>query len=51
MIIFFERLVQALLGGFVVDYWLGRAGAKDPLKLIVSVLVIILALLISYKVF
>lgn len=35
----FNSLVFGAFTGFLTDYWLGRAGVKDSLRLIISVAV------------
>lgn len=35
----FDSVVFGGFVGFLVDYWLGRAGVKDQLKLIIAVVV------------
>lgn len=35
----FNSIVFGAFVGFLTDYWLGRAGLSDPLRLVVSVAV------------
>jgi nitrate reductase gamma subunit len=35
----FNSIVFGSFVGFLVDYWLGRAGVRDSLKLVIAVVV------------
>lgn len=35
----FDSIVFGAFVGFLVDYWLGRAGVRDQLRLIIAVVV------------
>lgn len=45
---FYLSLVMGALVGYLTDAWLARGGVTDPLRLIISVVVGVVVLLLSY---
>lgn len=45
---FYISFAMALLLGFLVDVWLGRAGVKDPIRLIAGIVVAVFVAILTY---
>lgn len=41
-------VVMGALVGFLTDVWLGRAGVKDPVRLLAAVVVFVLVAVLTY---
>lgn len=46
---FYISLVMGALVGFLTDTWLARATVKDPLRLIIAVVVAVLVVILTYN--
>lgn len=42
-------LIMGALVGFLTDFWLARAGVKDPVRLIIALVVAILVAIFTYN--
>lgn len=45
----FDSVVFGSFVAFLVDYWLGRATVKEPVRLIISVIVGVLVAVLTYS--
>lgn len=42
-------VVMGALVGFLTDFWLTRAGVKDPLRLILAIVAAVLVVIFTYS--
>lgn len=45
---FYLSVMMGLLAGYLTDVWLARATVKDPVRLIVAVVVLVLVVIFTY---
>lgn len=45
---FYISLIMGLLVGYLTDVWLARAKVKDPARLIIAVVVVVLVIIFTY---